>query len=350
MNKKLIALALAALPAAAMADVTIYGTVTGGFESNKTYADTAAGSTIGTKSDVNDWTSKIGFKGTEDLGNGLKTIWQVESRVHVDGTGAGADTLATRDTFVGLAGNFGSVRLGRLSDYGNSDMETFDLASYSGVSVAGVNNIERIDGRHNNAIRYDSPNFSGFSASLEWAADETRKLDAGGNRTNGQFTNLGLHYENAGFYGSYTYDHWGDADKLASTDNLHRLEVGYNANNLTLVGGYQRVQSYAGGDYYNSAAFTPVLGGKKMTMKEWVFTAGYTMGALTPSLTYVQGKDVDVEGLGKQSNTGYKQWVLGANYDLSKRTSAFASYGNVKWDSSALTTEHTLGVGLKHNF
>ena len=75
MNKKLIALALAALPAAAMADVTMYGIMKIGVEN--TSAD------FGNKYDhsqnrIDDYGSRIGFKGTEDLGDGLKAIWQVE--------------------------------------------------------------------------------------------------------------------------------------------------------------------------------------------------------------------------------------------------------------------------------
>jgi predicted porin len=346
-----------------MADVTIYGSIRGGIESDKTYAAgvDASGKPAST-TEVEDWTSRIGFKGNEDLGNGLKTIWQVESRLHIDGTGA--DTLGTRDTFIGLAGNFGSVRLGKLSNFANSDMEQVDPGYYSGKSVGGLGMFTRLDGRVTNAIRYDSPNFSGFSGSLLWGADESRTV-VGGDRTNNQTYNIGLSYENAGFFGKYNYEHWGDADKVASTDNWHRLEVGYNANNIYVALGYQRVQTYnlytaptattaASGDYFNPAILTALgsasIKGTKATTKEWALTGGYTFGALTPYLSYVQGKDVDVDGIGTIGSSGYKQWVLGANYDLSKRTSAYASYGHVKWDASGVEKESSFGVGLIHNF
>lgn len=362
MNKRPIALFLAMLPVAAMADVTIYGTVRVGLESNKSYADTASGASIANKTEVNDWTSRIGFKGNEDLGDGLKAIWQVENRLHMDGTGSG-DGFATRDSFIGLSGNFGSVRFGRLSDYANSDMELVDPGYYSGSSVGGLASFTRLDGRHNNAVRYDSPTWGGFSVQALWAADETRAT-VSGDRTNGQFTNLGLSYENSGFFGKYNYGHWGDADKLSTTDSWHRLEAGYNANNIYAVLGFQQIKTYKlANDFYSANALTAyssvnatnaaavaAASGKESTLREWAITGGYTFGALTPYLSFAKGQKVHVEGASDIANTGYKQWALGANYSLSKRTTAYASYGNVKWDEASLTTEHSVGVGLIHKF
>lgn len=78
MKKTLIALAVATLPAAAFADVTIYGQIKAGVE------NVDAGGV--NKTNVDDMGSRIGFKGSEDLGNGLKAIWQVESGFDIDGT------------------------------------------------------------------------------------------------------------------------------------------------------------------------------------------------------------------------------------------------------------------------
>ena len=69
MKKTLIALALTALPVAAMADVVLYGQIKGGV--GVTFAD---GKDSGTITQMEDYGSRIGFKGEEDLGNGLKAI------------------------------------------------------------------------------------------------------------------------------------------------------------------------------------------------------------------------------------------------------------------------------------
>ena len=87
--KKIIAVAIAALPMAAMADVTIYGKVAGGIESDRGFDGVS-------NTRVSDYTSRIGFKGSEDLGNGLKAIWQLESRFKVDGEQAGCGFHAIR--------------------------------------------------------------------------------------------------------------------------------------------------------------------------------------------------------------------------------------------------------------
>ncbi|MCP9761104.1 porin, partial [Aquitalea sp. S1-19] len=73
-------------------------------------------------------------------------------------------------------------------------------------------------------------------------------------------------------------------------------------------------------------------------------------------LTYAYGWDVDANGA-KQSDTGYQQWVVGTDYQISKRTMSYVSYGRVKYDQnvpfgsgSGVDNEYTLGVGLSHSF
>ncbi|OWY37610.1 porin [Xenophilus sp. AP218F] len=380
MNKKLIALALAALPAAAMADVTIYGTIKGGIESNKTYNSTLSKDGNGhlqSGTEINDWTTSLGFKGNEDLGNGLKAIWQVENRVYLDGSTS--TSFASRDSFVGLSGDaWGKVRLGYLSNYANSDMEQVDPGSYSGQSVGGLGMFTRLDGRVKNAVRYDSANWGGFSFAFLYGTDESRKLDANNSRTNNQTWNLGLSYENAGFFGKYNYENWGDADKVGGAKNWHRLEAGYNANNLYLALGYQQVEGYLGkatdsttkavtgfaddaGVIYNVKALNAFLGAnaatyaagfdttQKIKSKEAALTAGYTFGALTPYFSYVKGYDVSVGG-SSWNKTGYDQYVLSLDYALSKRTDVYTSYGHVNWKADGVDSESSFGLGLIHRF
>jgi len=392
MNKKLIALALAALPAAAMADVTIYGTIAGGVESLKTYSSTVAtpgagalqSSNLTSRTEINDWVSLIGFKGNEDLGNGLKAIWQVESRINIDGTSPGSSgTFATRDSFVGLSGDgWGKVRLGHLSDYANSDMEQVDPGHYSNnggygnsaPSVGGLAMFTRVDGRHNNAIRYDSDNWAGFSVSVLYAADEARK-NVAGIVTNGQFTNIGLSYENSGFFGKYNYGSWGSPSELANLKDWHRFEGGYNANNIYVALGFQQVRGYVGinsatsyvdngGLYYNDAALSANLAGviaqnpgitsattvQLARTREIALTGGYTFGAFTPYLSYAKGYNVNVSNFGDLNNTGYDQWVLGLDYAVSKRTDVYTSYGHVNWKIQGAQNESSFGLGLVHRF
>ncbi|OHX12847.1 porin [Chromobacterium sphagni] len=409
MNKKLIALALAALPAAAMADVTIYGTIAGGVESLKTYnsnttafnGDLQAGR-LQTRTEINDWVSYLGFKGNEDLGNGLKAIWQVESRLNIDGSSStttvngvsrnnNTGTLATRDSFVGLAGDgWGKVRIGRLSDYANSDMEQVDPGHYSNnggvgnssTSVGGLAMFTRIDGRHNNAVRYDSDNWAGFSLAVLYAADEAR-ANVNGVTTNNQFSNIGLSYENSGFFGKYNYGSYGDSSLVSggSLKDWHRFEGGYNANNIYVALGFQQARGYVGvttaggavtgftdngGAYYNINALVANLSGLNAQnpgagsltsgslyltrTREIALTGGYTFGAFTPYLSYAKGYNANVSGFGDLSNTGYDQWVVALDYALSKRTDIYTSYGQVNWKFQGSQNESSFGLGMVHRF
>ncbi|AXT48136.1 MULTISPECIES: porin [Chromobacterium] len=376
MNKTHIALAIAALmpAAAAMADVTIYGEIRGGYEYNKTYRASTALDSNGKpqgNSQINDWTSRIGFKGNEDLGNGLKAIWQVENRVNIDGSESSG--FNTRDSFIGLAGDsWGKFRLGRLSNYANDMMEQVDPGYYSSQSVGGLAYFTRLDDRVNNAVRYDSPNWAGFSFAFLYGTDEARGASTDGSRTNRQTWNLGLSYENSGFFGKYNYQHWGDANKAlvsggrSSNKDWHRFEGGYMANNIYAALGYQQIRGYIDGTagayadskgvLYNKAAFNALTAGssnldvsKEVKTRELALTLGYTFGSLTPYFSYVKGYDISVGG-SDVNNSGYDQYVLALDYALSKRTEVYTSYGHVKWKGNNVEKENSFGLGLVHRF
>ena len=101
-----------------MADVQIYGFISAGVEHAKA---TGAAGNVADKDQyegrmrIANENSRIGFKGSEDLGNGLKAHWQVEQAVNVDDNTA-TNSWASRNSFIGLAGGFGDVRLGRHDD------------------------------------------------------------------------------------------------------------------------------------------------------------------------------------------------------------------------------------------
>ena len=340
--KKLIALAVAALPMAAMADVTLYGNIEASIENGKSLAYSGGAKKSTTR--IDDTGSLIGFKGSENLGNGLKAIWQVEQALSIDGTNVnGNNTWATRDSFVGLTGNFGTVRLGKLSTYLNSDMEKFDAWIYgAGVNGATVTTANTLDGRLNNAIRYDSPNLNGFKFTAAYGFDEARTT-INGNRSNKAVWNLGAGYENAGYFVDAGYVAFQDTDASGSKDgNYWRLEGGYNANNLLVA------LAYGQSKLYDDVA---VEDAKKT--KEAALTVGYTMGALTPKFTYAHVWDTKTNGV--KADDGINQYVIGVDYALSKRTTAYTSFGYVKHDNVIVAgtderKERTLAVGVQHKF
>ncbi len=242
---------------------------------------------------------------------------------------------------MGLTGNFGTVRLGKLSTYLNSDMEKFDAWIYgAGVNGATVTTANTLDGRLNNAIRYDSPNLNGFKFTAAYGFDEARTT-INGNRSNKAVWNLGAGYENAGYFVDAGYVAFQDTDASGSKDgNYWRLEGGYNANNLLVALAYGQSKLYAGAADATKA-------------KEAALTVGYTMGALTPKFTYAHVWDTKTNGV--KADDGINQYVIGVDYALSKRTTAYTSFGYVKHDNIIVPgtderKERTLAVGVQHKF
>lgn len=184
MNKKLIALALTALPVAAMADVTVYGAIKGAVENDKIKGKAS-------ENRVQDYGSRIGFKGSEDLGNGLKGIWQVETGVNIDGTGSTVkdnkvnNGWASRQSYIGLQGNFGAVMLGHLDGQLKNHQE-FDAWEYD-EGVNGLKTFTRNDVRIKNAVAYQSPTFAGFDVLLAYSTNALRAED----RSDGKKTRVG---------------------------------------------------------------------------------------------------------------------------------------------------------------
>ena len=113
MKKTLIALSLAALSSAAMADVTLYGTIKAGVETGQTKVKTATTTEKShTETAIADFGSRIGFKGHENLGNGLNAIWKVEQKTSVAGTDSG---WGNRQAYIGLETTAGTFRAGKMS-------------------------------------------------------------------------------------------------------------------------------------------------------------------------------------------------------------------------------------------
>lgn len=383
--KKIIAVAIAALPMAAMAEVQVYGQFEGAVEAGNTFG---YNDVFNTNTRVDDTGSRIGFKGTEDLGNGLKAIWQVEQALSIDGEtrdkhrSNGNNTWATRDTFVGLQGDWGKVRLGRLSTFQNDSMERFDPWTYgkgvNGMSYTSANNL---DGRINNAVRYDTPNLNGFKAAVLYGTDEVRANKTGtDSRRNASVWNLGASYDYAGYFVSAGYTHQGDANDAGDKSaNYWRLEGGYEANNLLVALAYGQSKTFAGykdaglssglilssapGDFESipAGAVASANGNDAVKAKELALTVAYTMGNFTPRFSYARIFDIRVQNYTTGATNDYAnntidQFVLGVDYALSKRTMAYASYGYVNHDATfkkgadTESSENTFALGLVHKF
>lgn len=151
MNKKIIALAIAAAvaaPMAAQAAPTVYGKINMGISS---FDD--GNSAAGTNNDglaIFDEASRLGFKGSEDLGGGLSLVYKMEGTVDMDGSAA---FNFNRDKMLGLKGGFGTVAIGRMNTAYKMTTGKMDLfADMAGDITSG--DFGGFDQRENNMVKY----------------------------------------------------------------------------------------------------------------------------------------------------------------------------------------------------
>ncbi|WP_274572702.1 trimeric porin PorB [Neisseria leonii] len=364
MKKTLIALALTALPVAAMADVVLYGQVKAGVEISKfKNKNGSSNEKSSTATEIADFGSRIGFKGKENLADGLDAIWQVESRVSVDGNKNRG--FGTRDSFIGLEGGFGKVRAGYISTPLNN-MGTIDNWEYDNNAL-GLGIFTRTGSRVVSA-RYDTPSFGGFSASVQYTPrDNANPSDKYTKEVAGRDAYYaGLNFANSGVFAQYGFGFKkNNVERAANTyakgkdGYAHRLEAGYDANNLFVGLGAQYTKNWDTAGSYAKAVYNDdnavVTGGSAdagVKTLEAAATVGYRFGNVTPKLSYAHGwKAKASEGGEKLNGSQYKQVVLGADYDFSKRTTAFAQAGWLKTGSGDNKRDETAGlVGLRHKF
>ncbi len=391
MRKKLTALVLSALPLAAVADVSLYGEIKAGVEGRNIQLQlteplpniqpqvTKRKSRIRTK--ISDFGSFIGFKGSEDLGEGLKAVWQLEQDVSV--AGGGASQWGNRESFIGLAGEFGTLRAGRVANQFDDASQAIDPWDSNNDVASQLGIFKRHDDM-SVSVRYDSPEFSGFSGSVQFVPAQNSKsaytpahfVQNKQNKQNkqNQLPTLvpavvgkpgsdvyyaGLNYKNGGFAGNYAFKYAKHAnvgrdafelfllgsgsDEAKGTDPLknhqvHRLTGGYEEGGLNLALAAQL-------DLSENADKT------KNSTTEIAATASYRFGNAVPRISYAHGFDFIERGK-KGENTSYDQIIAGVDYDFSKRTSAIVSGAWLKRNTGIgnYTQINAASVGLRHKF
>ncbi len=366
MQKKLIALALASLSSAAFADatnVTIYGVADATFDVIRV-SDNANNTPNFNRVSTNG--SHIGFRGTENLGNGLSAIFQFESDAKFDNGGS----LSTgRDSFVGLSGNFGKVLLGTLTAptralgarldvntgegigsntailgklggrlaYGNLQKTLINVGSIASVTdynLSGRSNdtTSLFDSRHKNSIAYVSPSFSGFQASAVYMANENKSEGAAAfpfGPINTSAYDLGLTYDNGPIYIGGTY-----AELRVKNDNpipvllvpsdtkVKEARLGgiYDFGMATIRGLYARTKVEGGGT--------------DVKQNVWGLGATYNVTANGKLVSqYYVARDVEVNGT-DLNESGAKLFTIGYEHNLSKRTMLKAGYARVANDDN----------------
>ena len=169
MQKKLIALAVASImaaPMAAQAGVEVYGKVRLSVASISD--DNTSATAEDSKLSVTSHASRLGFKGTEDLGNGLTGVWQIEQQVDMDDNSNTSAFEGMRNTFVGITGDFGTVIAGRHDTpykMATKDIMGDTYGDYNAV-ISSTH-----DYRSDNVVAYVSPGTNGFTFAGAYVTD-----------------------------------------------------------------------------------------------------------------------------------------------------------------------------------
>lgn len=295
MQKKLIALAVAGLvsaPAFAQSNVQIYGVMDLGFRHLSGSEEAGANPGLSNRSGIDSSglsTSRLGFRGTEDLGNGLKAFFTIESQLNPD---TSSQTTSSRQAFLGLEGGFGRVWLGR--DFNPSRAFISGLDPFGATGIGSGQALFAQQTRYDNGVYYRTPNFGGLTVSL-----------------------------------AYTRDTTGDEENRFRSED--RTDVRgwsvtpvYKNGPLTLGAGYEK---------YSTAADTT----------RWNLGGGYDFGVVDLRLAYGQTKD-DV------ADTKRKSWMLAGVIPVSERGKILASYVRTKLDQAGGDEKANLyAAGYQHD-
>ena len=335
MKKSLIALAALAASGVAMAQssVTLYGVLDTGLTYSK-----GAESVYGLTHVGGNTNSRLGFRGTEDLGNGLKAIFNLEAGMGVDdGTDyfTGSGMAFRRTSFVGLEGSFGTVRMGRMLTSSYLSVGRYDAFNDTGIggSLAWNGPQTGYAPRTQNAVSYTSPVFSGFKLGADYGFGEQKR--AGDNR----YFGLGATYDNGPLSLGAGYDRL-NGNTAASTTTAEdqitwQLGGAYNFGVAKLMAFYKHSKYQAAG--LNAALFPDV---KFKTFGLGVSAPVGAAGEVRASFNNYKMSD----NLGKAN-----QLSLGYVHNLSKRTALYSTYSYIK-NKDGLTFQLSgamAGAGLK---
>ncbi len=313
-GKLLVAALFASLPlvASAQSSVTVYGVA------DASIAREDSGAPNGSRNIVasgNQSTSRFGFRGTEDIGGGLKAMFNLEAGVALD-TGMGDSALFGRRAVVGLEGKFGLVTIGR--EY-TPIADIAGATDINGQGFYGTNlnsfNAGRLTRRVSNSVNYKSPSLSGFKLGAAYSAGETA---------------------------------------TGASQNLMGVSAAYTMGDLMVGAGYHTIErQLTGGDD-----------------KEMIVGAAYKLGQIEFRGNYMEADPVGANNQYEQINAG-ASYTFGANkvfgnfqrselengargngfslaysYTLSKRTNVYAAYATISNNDLGLFGINSAGSSI----
>jgi len=365
MTKKIlptmIGVALAGGMTAAAADVSIFGHIDESvvFWNDDSFLglhDFANGNLDGDDTNFVCTTCSIGFKGSEDLGNGLSAIFSLDFEYDINNrhrvssttytytttsgtftttlpTGSGA--ITDRDQWVGLAGGFGKVRVGTISTVYKSHGAMLDPGYRTVAQMRDIgiqSNLhsgagEEGQGRATNTLRWDSPDWNGFQAGATFTLD-SNEADGEDNNPYG----FGVSYTNGGilaFADYLTSDNGGN-------DDAWKVGGKYSMDSFSVFGQYES----DGGLISSKGVMNNTVDGADV----WMLGGSFTMGSNTVYAAYGNGDD------NSTGSGGYDSWEIVGVHGFSKNTLVYGGYLTIEPDATGVSDADAFTVGMKHKF
>lgn len=351
MNKKLMVLAVAgalAAPASALAqasNVQIYGRLNLSFDNYSATGATAANSDVKSRYRVKDSSSRLGFRGTENLGAGLRAIFQVESGVNVDSGGnlgqsglpnVSTGFLGSRTGHVGLQGNWGQLTFGRsnvwwlMGPIENAVAHWVDTGVLPNYGLFGRGMSVGIT-RLSNVVQYTSPIFSGINAVVSYSPGR-QEAQAVNLNADGKLWAVTLQGTlgpiNAGYDWVKDEANSPAAGNSGSTTG-NKLRVGWPYRPDAQIALFWTSSKLDNRGANATGGVDAVSGSLKQTA--WAVGWDHLFGNIRAIAQWAKvGNATGCVTAGACDDTNATTWLLGANYVLSKRTHVYVTHNRIR--------------------
>lgn len=391
MQKKLIVLAVSGalgvpLAASAQSNISIYGRANMGLDRYSATGASAAGGDFASRMRIFDSGSRLGFRGTEDLGGGMQAYFQLETGVNWDsGTGFGQSGTnnggstgfpASRDSFLGIKAGWGEVSFGRQSIFWANGLNAQTGANYINASadglLTGLQLVAAPFTRQSNVVYYTSPRMAGVDVAVAFTPSTQEPATyTGTGQQKGSGWGANLKYRMGGLY--LQLDHAvnknkGNVSGVSDTGDKLGVSYGYMPNSRAAFI-YQRLKNKS----VAAAAGTVSVAGDTLTNNMMGVNLEHGIGPLSLYAGYFRGGEVK-GGTGATGSAGTKStaYHVGAKHHFSKRTGVYASYNVIKNEANAFADltgggytsggavgipvassgadVKAIGVGIMHNF
>lgn len=330
MKKKLVALGISAVltsTSAVMAETVLYGKAHVAVESETEIND--AGKDDGDVFQIQSHASRVGVKGSEDIGNGLKGLfkfeWQLDmadaGKVEVGDDSKASNHITARNQYVGLEGGFGTVLLGRHDTPLKMSQGKYDLFGdiYGDIArhFAG-------ETRASNVLAYLTPKFGSFQIVGAYVPSEDKDND--------KIISVAGIYEDDNLHGSLAYNSYDEAFNVG--DSLLRATATYKFGNFGLGGMYQTASPTGDGEDTDAIG---VNGFMKAGSNK--FKVQYQQGD-------GQGVGVKTAKIKEDAST----ISLGVDHGFSKRTTSYLALHQTTHDDDSKDDITNVGIGVIHKF